>query len=66
MLVNKKQGEILKNFITHAPGDEVKALTLKATFEPNRLDSNDVNAELWYTSSNRHAMDFIKGIEEYI
>lgn len=66
MLINKKQGDILKKFIQTAPGDEVKALTLKATFEPNRLDSNDVNAELWYTSGNRKALDFIKGIKEYV
>jgi len=52
MLINKVQGEILKNFIKTAKKDDVKALTLKATFEPNRLDTNDVSAEMWYTSSN--------------
>lgn len=52
MLINQKQGDILKNFLRTAKPDDVKALTLKATFEPNRLDSNEVNAELWYTTSN--------------
>lgn len=66
MLINKVQGEILKNFIKTAKKDDVKALTLKATFEPNRLDTNDVSAEMWYTSSNGQAMDFIKGLEEYV
>ena len=41
-------------------------MTLKATFEPNRLDSNLVNAELWYTTSNGQALDFIKDLEEFI
>ena len=57
---------MLKEFMKTASKDDVAALTLKATFEPNRLDSNEVNAALWYTSSNRQAMDFIKGIQEYI
>jgi len=66
IMINKEQGEILKKFIQNASAEEKKGIVLKATFEPNRLESNNVLAELWYTSSSDRSLDLIRDMAEYI
>ena len=62
MLINKKQGDILKKYIMN--GDDLPIL--KAEFNVARDVENKVKTELWYTSSDDRSLDFIRNMGEYL
>ena len=59
MLISRKDGELLKQFLTSSDPELAKKASLSAEFVIQN-DNNDVVAEIWYTSSNDRALDFIK------
>lgn len=59
MLIGKKEGQILKDFLTKATPELAYKASLSAEFVFKNQD-NKVNWELWYTSTNDKALDFVK------
>lgn len=59
MLISKKDGKILKDFLDSSPEYLVEQASLAAEFIMSNPD-NTVEWSLWYTSSNDKALDFIK------
>lgn len=67
VLINKKQGEMLKQFLIHnKDSDIVKTAFIKADFESSIGMGDNVNAEFWYTSSDDRSLDLINDLAEYI
>jgi len=65
MLISKKDGKILKDFLRTASAEEAAQASLSAEFIMRNPD-NTVEWSLWYTSSNDRALDFIKYFHEDI
>jgi hypothetical protein len=63
MLIGKKEGQILKDFLTKQPPDVAAKASLSAEFVMKNQD-NKVKWELWYTSTNDKALDFIRNFRE--
>ncbi len=63
MLIGKKEGQILKDFLTKQPSDIAAKASLSAEFLFKNQD-NKVKWELWYTSTNDKALDFIRNFRE--
>lgn len=59
MIISKKDGQILKNFLKTASAEVAAQASLSAEFVMSNPD-NTVEWSLWYTSSNDRALDFIK------
>lgn len=66
MLINKKQGDMLKQHLLKANAEELKTTFLKADFQSSKDVNGAVRAELWYTSSDDRSLDFISNVAEYI
>jgi len=59
LMINYIDGEVLKNFLVNSPPEIAKQASLNVEFvmyHPDKL----VQWELWYTSSNDKALDFLK------
>ena len=65
MLISKKDGEILKEFLRKSDPFLAASAALSAEFVMENPD-NTVEMQLWYTSSNDRAMDFIQYFAEEI
>ncbi len=63
MLISKADGQRLKEFLKKAGEDESKKASLSAEFIFEN-HSNQVSWELWYTSANDKALDFIRNFGE--
>lgn len=63
MLIGKKEGQILKEFLTKQPEDVSSKASLRADFIFKNQD-NKVKWELWYTSTNDKALDFVKNFRD--
>ena len=63
MLIGKKDGKILKDFLLKEDKELVEMASLSAEFIMENPD-NTVEWSLWYTSSNDKALDFIKYFSE--
>lgn len=65
MLINKHEGELLKNFLKEG-GAEAAKVSLTAEFQVEVREDNQVNVELWYTSSDDKSLDFIRNFREFV
>ena len=63
MLIGRKHGQILKDFLTKQPLSISSKASLSAEFVFKNQD-NKVNWELWYTSTNDKARDFIRNFRD--
>ena len=63
MLISKKDGQILKNFLTTQPPSVADLASLSAEFIFENIE-NEVNWQFWYTSANDKALDFIRNFKE--
>jgi hypothetical protein len=63
MLISKKDGEKLKNFLLNSDKSDIVKASLTAEFVMENPD-NRVEWSLWYTSSNDRGLDFIKYFSE--
>lgn len=63
MLIGKKEGQILKDFLTKQSAEVAAKASLSAEFVFKNQD-NKVNWELWYTSTNDKALDFIRNFRD--
>ena len=59
MIISKRDGDILKEFLRTASPSAAAQASLAAEFIMRNPD-NTVEWSLWYTSSNDRALDFIK------
>lgn len=66
MLINRKQGELLKSHLVKASAQELKTTFLKAEFKAASVATGQVKTELWYTSSDDRSLDFISNMAEYL
>lgn len=66
MLINRKQGELLKSHLLKASPQELKITYLLAEFKAPTVASGLVKTELWYTSSDDRSLDFISNMAEYV
>lgn len=58
MLISKKDGKKLIDFLNTASEDDLNELALLAMFEIGRPD-NRVEYDIWYSSANQRMLDFI-------
>lgn len=63
MLIGKKEGQILKDFLTKQTPEIAAKASLSAEFVFKNQD-NKVKWELWYTSANDKALDFVRNFRE--
>ena len=63
MLIGRKEGQILKDFLTKQPAEVAAKASLSAEFILKNQD-NKVNWELWYTSTNDKALDFVRNFRD--
>ena len=59
MLVGKTEGAILIDFLKTCTAKEMKQITILADFIMKKPD-NRVEYDIWFTSSNDRALDFIQ------
>lgn len=62
MLISKKDGKILIDFLETASKEELDQLVIMANFEMVRPD-NRVEYDIWYSSSDQKMLDFIEDFE---
>ena len=60
MIISQTDGKKILNFIMHASPEEMSSLAIMASFDMNHPD-NRVEYDIWFTSSNDKALDFISG-----
>ena len=60
MLINKDEGDRLKEFLKNADEEQRKKMSLRAEFKVEVREDNEVNVELWYTASDDKSLDFIR------
>ena len=58
MLISRMDGKKLLDFLKTASEEELKQVTIMASFDLNKPD-NRVEYDLWYTTSNDRALDFL-------
>jgi hypothetical protein len=63
MIIGKKEGQILKDFLTKQPIELIRKASLAAEFIMQTDDK--VNYEIWYTSTNDKALDFIRNFKDH-
>lgn len=66
MLINKIQGQWLKDFVGQSNHTAAKQTSLKAEFKVNMGVNNEVYTELFYTASDDRSLDFIRNMAEYL
>lgn len=59
MLISKKDGQKLISFISTATPEELAQIVIIASFDIDKPDDR-VEYDIWYTSSNNRALDFIE------
>ena len=62
MLISKSSGDKLKNYLANKDPQT----SLRAEFLMELAEDNIVKANLWYSSSDDRALDFVKNMAEYI
>lgn len=63
MLIGRKEGQILKDFLTKSSPELVAKAALTAEFVFKNKE-NKVKWELWYTSTNDKALDFVRNFRD--
>lgn len=63
MLIGKREGQILKDFLLKQPAEIAAKASLSAEFIFKNQD-NKVKWELWYTSTNDKALDFVRNFRD--
>lgn len=63
MLISKRDGKRLIDFLSTASEDELNSIVILASFDANKPDDR-VEYDIWYTSSNDRALDFIVEFSE--
>jgi hypothetical protein len=63
MLIGKKEGQILKDFLLKQPAEVTAKASLLAEFVFNNKE-NKIKWELWYTSTNDKALDFVRNFRD--
>jgi hypothetical protein len=63
MLIGKREGQLLKDFLLKQPAEIAAKASLSAEFVLKNQD-NKVKWELWYTSTNDKALDFVRNFRE--
>jgi hypothetical protein len=64
MLIGKTDGKKLIEFVTKGTDQELEQVAIMAEFHMEKPD-NRVEYDIWFTSSNDRALDFISDFEEY-
>lgn len=64
MLVTKTEGKMLLEFLKRASDQELDQIAIMAEFTMEKPD-NRVEYDIWFTSSNDRALDFISDFKEY-
>jgi len=64
MLIGKNDGKKLIDFVKRGSDQELDQTAIMAGFEMEKPD-NRVEYDIWFTSSNDRALDFISDFEEY-
>lgn len=63
MLISKKDGDVLIEWMKNASDEEKSQLSMLADFTLQKKDNNHVTYDIWYTSTNDVALDFIQDFE---
>ena len=67
VLISKKDGDILKEFLLQKIDGDGKESPVQATayFEMNNPD-NEVDVKVWYTSNDPRSLLFVRDIGQYV
>ena len=57
---------MLKDFLKSANPETAKLVSLTAEFNIEGRDDNEVNVEVWYTSSDDKSLDFLRNFRNYV
>ena len=63
MVISKADGLILMDFLKRASDEEIEQLAIMAEFIMDKPDDR-VEYDIWFTSSNDHALDFISDFKD--
>lgn len=66
VLINKKDGERIIDWIIHASPAGQRAATIKASFLTEFYDDGHVMVNYWYTSGDDRSLDFVRDISKYV
>ena len=64
MIISKTEGRKLVDFLKRASDQEIDQVAIMAEFQMEKPDDR-VEYDLWFTSSNDHALDFVSDFKEY-
>lgn len=64
MLIGRTDGKKLIDFLKRSSTEEIDQIAIMAEFVMEKPD-NRVEYDIWFTSSNDRALDFISDFEEY-
>ncbi len=59
IMVNKKEGEAILNFMKDASDEILASMSVVCTFDIDK-PSDHVNYDLWVSSSNERGLDFVR------
>jgi hypothetical protein len=66
LLIGKEEGTKLKNYLQVASPEKQRQTSLMAEFLISTLPDNSVHASIWYTSSDKKSLAFIKNFADYV
>lgn len=66
VLISKKDGNKIVDWIIHASPGGQKQASIKASFLTDFYEDGQVMVEYWYTSGDDRSMDFIRDISHYV
>lgn len=64
VLISKADGEKLRNFLINKPKELANQAALSVEFTMQNANDKTVKYEIWYTSANDKALDFIKNFKD--
>lgn len=64
IMVNKKEGEAILNFMKDASDEILSSMSVVCTFDIDK-PSDHVNYDLWVSSSNERGLDFVREFRRY-
>ena len=65
MIISKKDGQILKDYLKTASLEDISQVQLTAQFEMANPD-NTVDVKFWYTTNDDKSLQFVKDMGKYI
>ena len=66
MMIGNRHGNILKDYLSTASAEEIKAIRLKAIYEMKHPSNNIVDMKLWYTTADTRSTELMAALEDQL